>query len=369
MGAGLSGLACAITLEQHGLEPVIFEKRSRPGDRFPNGEVMMPMLSNPILNPYAFFAEKHDIYLQPLSNIRRLVVTAPHSQAVFSGDIGFSNLRGRDADSFENQLARQVTSRIHYNSKATYEELLHDYTHVILATGDLTYTGSLQDYQPDLAVNMRGATVAGDFQRDEVRIWLDNRFAPRGYGFLIPLSNTEASLQLAYPDYPENQTRDRDQMWDTFVGRVREDMEQDMRPTDFFDISRYMIGICRHPRIGNTFFVGNCFGAITPAFGFGQTMALLTGIYAAYDLCGLGKYETLVEPLRQSYRNSLALRRAIERLNNKRYDVVISALNNRFANRLLTDQSINTIKLVSFALRPWVRLSRRSAARSAAPVK
>jgi len=27
MGAGLSGLACAITLEKHGIEPTVFEKK------------------------------------------------------------------------------------------------------------------------------------------------------------------------------------------------------------------------------------------------------------------------------------------------------------------------------------------------------
>lgn len=32
MGAGISGLPCAITLEKNGIEPVIFEKRSRVRD-------------------------------------------------------------------------------------------------------------------------------------------------------------------------------------------------------------------------------------------------------------------------------------------------------------------------------------------------
>jgi flavin-dependent dehydrogenase len=34
MGAGISVLSCAITLEKNGIEPVIFEKRSRVGERF-----------------------------------------------------------------------------------------------------------------------------------------------------------------------------------------------------------------------------------------------------------------------------------------------------------------------------------------------
>lgn len=41
MGAGLSGLACAIRLEQLGIYPDIFEKRGSIGDRFVNGEVLL----------------------------------------------------------------------------------------------------------------------------------------------------------------------------------------------------------------------------------------------------------------------------------------------------------------------------------------
>ncbi|MGE5454026.1 MAG: NAD(P)-binding protein, partial [Methylocystaceae bacterium] len=33
MGAGLSGLCCAITLKKQGLDPVVFEKRNQVGDR------------------------------------------------------------------------------------------------------------------------------------------------------------------------------------------------------------------------------------------------------------------------------------------------------------------------------------------------
>lgn len=34
MGAGISGLSCAITLEKNGIEPAIFEKMSKVRDRF-----------------------------------------------------------------------------------------------------------------------------------------------------------------------------------------------------------------------------------------------------------------------------------------------------------------------------------------------
>jgi flavin-dependent dehydrogenase len=42
MGAGLSGLSCAITLEQNGLYPVIFEHRRSVGDGLLMGKSYFP---------------------------------------------------------------------------------------------------------------------------------------------------------------------------------------------------------------------------------------------------------------------------------------------------------------------------------------
>jgi len=45
MGAGLSGLDCAIGLERHGVHPIISEKRSQAGDRFINAELFASIFS------------------------------------------------------------------------------------------------------------------------------------------------------------------------------------------------------------------------------------------------------------------------------------------------------------------------------------
>lgn len=79
--------------------------------------------------------------------------------------------------------------------------------------------------------------------------------------------------------------------------------------TDCFTVEKYIIGLCNEPRLGNTFFTGNCFGTIMPFLGFGQFASILSGIYAAHDLSGQGSYEELTGPLRLSYRNSLVLRK------------------------------------------------------------
>ena len=353
MGAGLSGLACAITLEQHGINPVIFEKRSQVGDRFVNGEILLSILSRPINDCIAYLADHYGIYLHPLSSIGTLVIHSQHEQATINGNLGFTNIRGREEDSFEKQLARQVKSQIHFNSGYTYEQLLQDYTHVVIATGDAAYASKVQNYSPALSVSMKGATIEGVFDRCAVMTWLNNDLSPKGYAYLIPLSEKKANIVIAYPDYPENRLVNIDFYWDKFYQEARNVIGQQLKITDSFKISGYIIGICKQPRIGNTFFTGNCFGSIMPFLGFGQFAAMLTGIYAAHDLCGKGNYSELTIPLRNSYHNSLVLRRTMEKLTNRRFDVLVKYLGGSLGSRLFNSKR-DVMKLASYLLRPII---------------
>ena len=354
MGAGLSGLACAITLEKHGITPVIFEKRSKVGDRFVNGEILLSILSRPIHDCLAYFSEEHGIFLQPSSNIKKLVVFSENEQAEITGHLGFCNLRGRDEESFENQLAKQVKSTIQYDSKYTYEQLLKDFTHVVVATGDAAYAAKIQNFREDLTVTLKGATVTGEFDRYTVCAWLDNNLAPKGYGYLIPLSEHEANIVIGYPDYPENQKTDLDLLWERFHQSAREKFNQPLEITDRFEITRYIMGLSQRSRIGNTFFTGNNFGALMPFLGFGQFPSLLTGIYAAHDLCGLGNYEDLTKPLRQVYHNSLAFRRAMEQLDNHQLNTVVKSLNGYWGEKLFQIKRVDPLKLAGYLLRPML---------------
>lgn len=60
MGAGLSGLSCAITLEQNGIYPTIFEKRSVVGDRFVNAEALLDILNRPVKDCISYFSEIYE---------------------------------------------------------------------------------------------------------------------------------------------------------------------------------------------------------------------------------------------------------------------------------------------------------------------
>jgi flavin-dependent dehydrogenase len=358
MGAGLSGLACAITLERNGITPTIFEKRDKVGDRFVNGEVLMDIFTRPIQDCIASLSDDYGIYLKPLSSIQKMELFSKNEKAIIEGHLGFINIRGREEDSFESQLVQQVNSTIHYKSEKTLEQLQKEYTHVVLATGDGAYAKKAKNFREDLSVSIKGATVEGSFDRYTVMAWIDYDLSPYGYCFLIPYSETEANISLAIPDFPENANVNIDNLWDTFYRRVQSQLKQELPITDEFQITKYLMGICMSPRIGNTFYVGNNFGTMMPFMGFGQYASIISGVNAAYDLCGHGNYEELMEPLRQSYEDGLVLRRAMEQLSNEGIDQVVRLLQGYWGERIMLKKTINPLKLASNILRPYIKMKK-----------
>ncbi|HHY81591.1 MAG TPA: NAD(P)/FAD-dependent oxidoreductase [Clostridiales bacterium] len=357
MGAGMSGLSCAITLEKHGVEPVIFEKRRCVGDRFVNGEATFSMFNRPIGDELKYLKEKHGIHLIPTDVVNKLVVHSKNETSSIDGSLGYLNIRGRHEKSYECQLERQVKTKINFNSDYEYQQLIKDFDYVVLATGDAEYALRLGNFRCDLTCTIKGATVTGEFLTNFPHVWFNYEIIPKGYAWLLPFSETEANLVLAYPDYPDNIKLDLDKMWESFYGLACRQLDQNLKVTDRFEITRYMMGICKNPKINNTYFVGNCFGAMSPGLGFGQFTSVLTGVYAAYDLLNMGSYCELTKPLFENFNHSLALRRFLENLNDSNWDLIVKSLDNKVLDGIV-DKVISNKSRIQFlkALLPFMKL-------------
>lgn len=350
LGAGLSGLSCAFTLEKNGVNPDIFEKRSCVGDRFVNAEAIFSILNRPIKNSLLYLKEEYELNLNPIDLVEKLFIHSQNNVGSIVGQIGITNVRGRHENSFECQLEKQLKSKIIFNYNCEYEVLKKDYDYVVLATGDGEYSKKLNNYTCDVTCSIKGVTVEGDFVKSNPHVWFDYDILPKGYGWIIPFSDKEANLVMAYPDNNENKKLDIERIWNEFYKMVGIKMNQTFRIIDRFEIKNYYMGICDRPKVSNTYFVGNCFGTISPGLGFGQFTSILTGIYAAYDICSLGSYEELVRPLFSNYNNSLILRRFLEGLSNKELDIIIKGLDTTLLDKIIdvlssNDTSIDLLKL------------------------
>lgn len=354
LGAGLSGLSSAIILEQHGISPTIFEKRSIVGDRFVNGEVLLTILTKPINDTIKYLADEHQLYLKPTNQINQIRLFSENEQAQINGHLGYTNIRGRHEEAFEQQLASQINTKIHYDSSVSYEELRKDYTHIVLATGDANYALEQKNFRHDLSAIIRGATIEGEFNKTTIYVWVDHNLAPFGYAYIIPFSQNKANIAISYPDYKGLGNWNTNHYWERTIERAQEQLKQSFRITDHFEVSNYMIGTSIYPRLGNTFFAGNCYGAIMPFLGFGQFTSILTGIYAAYDIVGLRKYDQLTKPLKKSYEQSLILRKTFEKLKNPSFDFIVKHMDGTMGDKLFNPGRQNPLRLMSYLLRPFV---------------
>ncbi|RWZ54570.1 FAD-binding protein [Halobacillus fulvus] len=355
IGAGLAGLSCAITLEKHGYDVDVFERRGMVGDRFVIAEAMFSMFQYPFDDGVKLLSETYDIHLKPSSNIQKLFCYSKNERCEMEGHLGFTNMRGKHPEAYEKQLADQFKGTIHYNYDASYDQIAKQYTHVVLATGDPSDSMKLQPFDTAFRASFKGAVITGSFDESEAHAFFDNDFAPKGMAYLLPHSDHEASLVLVYPQYPENEGLDKEVLWKKCVEECSKKLDQDFEILNEYEVKDYRIGKTESSRIGNTFFIGNCWGAITPVFGFGQFESMLTGIYAAHDIIGIGNYEKLVQPLYQGYHDSLTLRRRVEGLDNKQLDRLIKMLQNKYVEELITNKNINIFKWSAKILHPFSR--------------
>ncbi|MPQ34189.1 NAD(P)/FAD-dependent oxidoreductase [Clostridium estertheticum] len=358
MGAGISGLTCAITLEKNGITPTIFEKRSSVGDRFVNAEAMFSILNRPARDWIPYISENYDINLEPIDDVDKLFIHSKNEIGTINGKIGYTNVRGRHENSYESQLENQVKSKINFNSTYEYAELCKNFEHVVLATGDGDYASHLGNYNCNLTCTIKGATVQGNFVTSNPHVWFNYEILPKGYGWLIPFSEKEANLVIAYPDYPDNIRLDLNDIWEKFNNLACKSLDQNLKITDNFEVTRYMLGICNKAKIDNTYFVGNCFGAISPGLGFGQYISILTGVYSAFGICGLESYDKLAKPLFENYNHSLVFRRFMESLTDEQMDFQIKNLDNKIIDNLVDiacnrNSSVDLLKLSTPMMRLW----------------
>lgn len=358
MGAGISGLSCAITLERYGITPTIFEKRNSVGDRFVNAESMFNILNRPVKDCIPYISKNYNLDLKPIDKIDKFFIHSKNVIGTIVGEIGYTNVRGRHENSYENQLEKQVKCNINFNSTYEYEKLCKDFEYVVLATGDGEYASHLGNYNCNLTSTIKGVTVQGEFAKSNPHVWFNYEILPKGCAWLIPFSEKEANLVIAYPDYPDNIKLDLNDIWEKFYSLACKNLDQNFKITDNFEITRYMMGICNKPKIDNTYFVGNCFGAISPGLGFGQYTSILTGIYSAYDICGFGTYKELAKPLFENYKHSLVFRRFLENLTDNEFDFHVKNLDKKVIDKLIdkicsNNSSLDILKLTTPIMRLW----------------
>lgn len=345
LGAGLSGLSCAKYLEDHGVEPVIFEKRHRVGERFPNMEAIIRLMHRPIDDPLTYLNKRYGLKLVPGGVMHTLEIHSPnHKAALKDKIIGYTTIRGHDERSLENQLARQVRAGINFNSTVTWQELDKDFDRIVIATGDPTITRELGIWQTDSEAFLKGCIVKGKFDTGLAKIWLNTGLSKNCMVYFAPFDADEASYcTVATPSSPE----ELDGLWSQTVEKLG------FRPVQGteFKYEEFKMGRALTRQFGKILLVGAAGGFVEPFMGFGQVPSILSGLHAGEAIISGKDFNKLTAWFTKQYSYCLALRKFADTLDNEGFDRLVSFIGAPLVTGIMTNTNFPLLGPAAGAVR------------------
>ncbi|MCL6459174.1 MAG: NAD(P)-binding protein, partial [Gorillibacterium sp.] len=202
VGAGLAGLACALTLEKEGIEFDIFEQRPMCGELTQHSAAMLQIMNRPIKDQPDYLRTQFGIEIQPLATLNRIVMNTPNKQATIEGkNIGYLFRRGQAEDSLEQQLFKKLQTKVHFNTRADWQKLKEEYDHVVICDGQGEVTRELGCWVGDTFRSwVMGANIVGEFSPNTLTMFLNTNYCKSGYAYLVPFDENRAFLGLIVPN-------------------------------------------------------------------------------------------------------------------------------------------------------------------------
>lgn len=339
IGAGLSGLACACRLEQLGFagQLDIFEEKGSIEEENVFAEFISELFHRPVRDMLAYLNQKYNLYLQPVQSIYASQHFGPSRSSQHKGFLGYVITRGGHPLSLDMQLYAKLKTPVQFNTPVAVADIKAEYDYVVVATSELADIPAEVGVRVDCYAHFYHALVKGRFEPSLVKLWLNEEYAPNGYGYLLPIDEHTATVALITPDR-EFSLR---QGWDRFIEQVWNDA---LEIKELHEVIDMPLGEPDNCSYHNLLFVGLAAGAVLPAMGYGLHTSMLTGIYAADAIVKGKDYTKLLEQRHREYQWSLALRRRLESLSNEDYDRVIDWLGSPLGRYVLRPGKPNILK-------------------------
>lgn len=336
IGAGVSGLACAIELERHGIFPVIFEQRHRPGELYDHCAAILELFSRPY-DPLANLRGQFGLDLRPLATIKTITMKSPGKKSNITGKLGYFFLRGQGPLSLESQLYQKVRSKIITNTRADCISLSRQFDYVVVANGNYDIARTSGIWSLVYPTNLMGGTVIGNFDVTKMLMWVDTRYSKTAYAYLAPMEKKRAFLALVAPESTAEEARYR---WKLF-------WELEKHPYDLINeiLVVHNAGFVYPHQVGNALFTGIAGGFLDPFLGFGALSSMKSGVLAARAIAGGKRYEDLIVQMKEDMKHSLVFRDLLSDIKNQSYDRLVAVLGVPGIKHLIYNTNIDFLRI------------------------
>lgn len=303
IGSGISGLACAFRLNQLGVKPVIFEKKSIIGESMDLWGVHLHCFNMFLRDPVNYFRKKYKLNLEPVDFVRKITMRSGNKEVNIRGNLGYIFLRGADRNSLELQLFNQVNADFHMDTfvnDSLIGDIERQFDAVVIATGNIDFTDYLGVCEENFVFTVRSGIIEGRFGRGKVISWINKELTTNSHVYLVPINESRAMLTMLIGNIGQSEV---DYYWDRLF--LAENITSDFITT--FDCNFHCGSTIINP-LRNIYFIGNS-GEMTDDFiGLGIVNGIMSGIMAAETIV-LGKnFAKNIKPLQNKVKQLHNLR-------------------------------------------------------------
>lgn len=339
LGAGVTGLSCALECERNGVYPEIFERDFSIGWVWPSVTYWPDVFTREKGDMIQYLSDKYDIGISYLSKNKEIIMKSSEKEIKIKGDnLGYFIERGKRANSLENQMFRHLThTAIHYNRPADYKELSQKYDYVVIATGKTTEAANLGVWQELDKTYIYGGIAVGNFNPASSIVYFDTEYAGTGYARVTPINSTQALVAI-YVIGMGDVSNQLETLFDTFL------IKENLKTLEFIYYIKpptFPVGRVSQHRIGNVFLGGRSAGLTERVLGVGGYDGIMSGILAARSIINGEDYDTLMKPLKEKVETISSFREVVNKFDNKDFDKLITVLKTPGLKQLIYNTGIN----------------------------
>jgi flavin-dependent dehydrogenase len=350
IGAGLSGLSCALELERNGIIADVFEKDSSVGWPWPLVGFWPEILLRDYGDILKYLRENFNISIKPITQCNNIIMKSKNNRVEINGNLGYAIMRGKTADSVENQIIKLLENTpVYLNKSVNYKELSSKYDWVVVTGANDSIARELGLWEDKGMIRIIGGVALGSFRPDSSTVYFNTEYAGTGYGRVAPFNKTQAIVDLFAIGCGEFEL---DRLFSKFLAYEHLDhLEFLYRITP----NPFTAGKVKKYRINNLLLAGRSAGLTERLLGVGGVAAILSGIYAARAMSQGLDYESHMKQLTSWVENISVFRDIVNKYDNDDFDRLLSAVDKPVIKQLIYNTHIDFIENIGKLLKAFVK--------------